>query len=52
MLRPENFTFKERMRRFLQEHMEFVCEDRKTLHLKNVSLKDVVYWDAPRIGEN
>jgi hypothetical protein len=27
---------KERMRRFLQEHMELLCEDRKTLHLKNV----------------
>jgi hypothetical protein len=42
---------KKRGRRILQAHLEFLYEDRETLHLKNVNLKDVVYWDAPRFEE-
>jgi len=34
---------KDRTRRLLQAHMHFLYEGRKTLHLKNVNLKDVVY---------
>jgi len=37
-----------RSRRLLQAHLELLCEGRKILHLKNVNLKDVVDWDAPR----
>jgi hypothetical protein len=43
---------KKRRFRLLQAHLECLYEGRKTLHLKNVNLKDVVYWDAPRFGEN